>query len=187
MLETLKLPASSRFRSIEATRINSANRLVNHSALSAAPRREALVIPRPKSVAHPNRLGRSEMRLMGLATACTVGVCGILLLYLAAYAQVTRLGIAQADARAQLRRNLLQNEMLRAERDRLQSPQYVILKAESLGMSSRGSTPVEYLSSATMSAKNGSIVPGASPSDGADQVITGGTTADNSSAASLDH
>ena len=187
MLETLKLPASSRFRATEATRLTSTSRSVNHSTVNAAPRREALVIPRAKTVTHPNRLGRSEMRLMGLATACTAAVCGLLLLYLAAYAQVTRLGIDQADARAQLRRNLLQNEMLRAERDRLQSPQYVILRAEALGMSSRGSTPVEYLSSAMVPAKNGSVDQSASLGDEADQGITGGTTADYSSAASLHH
>ena len=91
------------------------------------------------------RLARSEMRLMGLATVCTAVVCGLLLLYLAAYAQVTRLGIAQAEARVSLRQNRLQNEMLRAERDRLQSPASVIARATALGMTPRGASRVDYL------------------------------------------
>ncbi len=100
--------------------------------------------PRTDRAAHA-RLARSEMRLMGLATTCTAVVCGLLLLYLAAYAQVTRLGIAQADARVSLRQNRLQNEMLRAERDRLQSPATVIARATALGMAPRAGGRVDYL------------------------------------------
>ena len=56
------------------------------------------------------------MRLMGLATVCTAVVCALLLVYLAAYARVTQLGIAQAAARTQLRQNQIRNELLQAER-----------------------------------------------------------------------
>ena len=66
------------------------------------------------------------MRLMGAATTCTAVVCGLLLLYLAAYAHVTQLGIEQSRALAQLRDNRVRNEMLRAKCDQLQSPQYII-------------------------------------------------------------
>ncbi len=100
---------------------------------------------RPAAPARQSRLGRSEMRLMGVATTCTAVVCGLLLLYLAAYAHVTRLGIDQSQARAHLRDNRLRNEMLRAERDRLQSPQHVISAATAQGMTPRGATPVEYI------------------------------------------
>ena len=127
------------------------------------------------------------MRLMGLATVCTAVVCGLLLLYLAAYAHVTRLGIDQANARGQLRRNQLQNEMLQAERDRLQSPHRVIAAATALGMTERGSTPVEYISTAFLPAKNGGADRIASVGEGADQGTNGGTTADSSTAASFDH
>jgi len=121
------------------------------------------------------------MRLMGLASVCTAVVCGLLLLYLAAYAQVTRLGIAQANARGQLRRNLMQNEMLQAERDRLQSPHRVIAAAMALGMTERGSVPIEYLSDGHGSVTRIDV------GDGADQGNHGGTTADSSAAASLHH
>lgn len=107
--------------------------------------------PRTDRAAHA-RLARSEMRLMGLATTCTAVVCGLLLLYLAAYAQVTRLGIAQADARVSLRQNRLQNEMLRAERDRLQSPATVIARATALGMTPRAGGRVDYLPSSKTAA-----------------------------------
>jgi hypothetical protein len=85
------------------------------------------------------------MRLMGLATTCTAIVCGLLLLYLAAYARVSQLGYDQAEARVQLRQNQLQNESLRAERDRLQSRRHVIQEALALGMTPRGETPISYI------------------------------------------
>ena len=194
MLETRKPPASPRIRPAD-TRRPSAPR--SRSLGNTALRSHANIAPRPTPVARPNRLGRSEMRLMGLATTSTAVVCGLLLLYLAAYAHVTRLGIDQADARGQLRRNQLQNEMLRAERDHLQSPQWVIPQALSHGMTVRGSTPVEYVvSTASLPGKN---LPGknggadriaslnSSLGDGADQGTHGGTTADSSTAASFNH
>ena len=212
MLETRKPPASPQIRPADVSRrpITSPSRTAGNAALRSqaersrvdrrqSDRRQADAVPRPASAVRPNRLGRSEMRLMGLASVCTAVVCGLLLLYLAAYAHVTRLGIDQANARGQLRRNLMQNEMLQAERDRLQSPHRVIAAATALGMTERGSAPIEYLSSTVSlpqinskvpemkSEVNGSAARVASFSDGADQGTHGGTTADSSPAASLYH
>lgn len=115
---------------------------VGNTALESAPER-----PQPRAASKPrmSRLGRSEMRLMGLATTCTAIVCGLLLLYLAAYAHVSQLGYDQAEARTLLRRNQLQNESLRAERDRLQSRRRVLQAALALGMTPRGATPISYV------------------------------------------
>jgi hypothetical protein len=51
-----------------------------NAALETAPERSET---RPSPLPRQSRLGRSEMRLMGLATTCTAIVCGLLLLYLA--------------------------------------------------------------------------------------------------------
>jgi len=204
MLETRKPPASPKIRPADVSRrpLTSSSRTSGNAALQTqterrqttrsqtersqtdrrlADRRQSVPAARPASAVRPNRLGRSEMRLMGLASVCTAVVCGLLLLYLAAYAQVTRLGIAQANARGQLRRNLMQNEMLQAERDRLQSPHRVIAAAMALGMTERGSVPIEYLSDGHGSVTRIDV------GDGADQGNHGGTTADSSAAASLHH
>ena len=229
MLETRKPLASPRIRPADVSRrpITSPSRTSGNAVLRAQPehsqtersqtersrvdrrqsdRRQADAVRRPAAAVRPNRLGRSEMRLMGLASACTTVVCGLLLLYLAAYAHVTRLGIDQANARVQLRRNLMQNEMLQAERDRLQSPPRVVAAAMALGMTERGSVPIEYLSptaslpeiksevpevksevSEVKSEENGGAARFASFGGGADQGTYGGTTADGSTAASLHH
>jgi hypothetical protein len=217
MLETRKPPASPRIRPTDVSRrpITSPSRTSGNAVLRAetersqtersrvdrrqSDRRQADTARRPASAVRPNRLGRSEMRLMGLASACTAMVCGLLLLYLAAYAHVTRLGIDQANARVQLRRNLMQNEMLQAERDSLQSPHRVAAAALALGMTERGSVPIEYLSPTASLPEIKSEVPEvksehdggaarfASFGGGADQGTYGGTTADGSTAASLHH
>jgi hypothetical protein len=217
MLETRKPPASPRIRPADVSRrpITSPSRTSGNAVLRAetersqtersrvdrrqSDRRQADTARRPASAVRPNRLGRSEMRLMGLASACTAMVCGLLLLYLAAYAHVTRLGIDQANARVQLRRNLMQNEMLQAERDSLQSPHRVAAAALALGMTERGSVPIEYLSPTASLPEIKSEVPEvksehdggaarfASFGGGADQGTYGGTTADGSTAASLHH
>ncbi len=190
MLETRKPPASPRIRPADASRRSPDSRrpAAVRSAGNAALRRELDIPPRPTPVARPNRLGRSEMRLMGLATVCTAVVCGLLLLYLAAYAHVTRLGIDQANARAQLRQSRLENEMLQEERDRLQSPQRVIAAATAMGMTTRGSTPVEYLSASSLTAAQGSRLAnlnGLAEQQAADQETHGGTTEDSRTAASF--
>lgn len=157
MLETRTPPDSNRTRRLDA--------LPRSASRDAADRRPAVpggvtsgnVVFRPapsqeRPAARPaaspraRRMGRAEVRLMGLATTCTAVVCGLLLVYLAAYARVTRLGIDQAEAHTLLVRRQLQNEMLRAERDRLQSPQRVVSAATALGMTPRGATRVNYIS-----------------------------------------
>lgn len=209
MLETRMPSVSTRTRRLDApprpaARASSAARLAAREALTARSRsmtgNTALEtapthLPvRPAAITRQSRLGRSEMRLMGLATTCTAIVCGLLLLYLAAYAHVSQLGYDQAQARTQLRQNLLENENLRAERDRLQSRHLVIQEAVALGMTPRGSTPIRYLTarashdgqearektqtSRTEDAKMASV---------GEQEINGGTTADSYQQPSFDH
>ena len=154
MLETRTPPNPNRTRRMDALPHRSAAdaRLaaratarpvaIGNTALEAAP---GLPPSRPAARPRTSRLGRSEMRLMGLATTCTAVVCGLLLLYLAAYAHVSQLGYDQAEARVQLRHYQLQNESLRAKRDFLQSRTHVIRAAIALGMTPRGSTPITYI------------------------------------------
>jgi len=148
MLETRTQPTSHRTRRLDASPrpvarpASAARSVLGNTALEAVPARP---LPRRAPAPRPSRLGRSEMRLMGLATTCTAIVCGLLVLYLAAYAHVSQLGYDQAQARTQLRQNQLQNESLRAERDRLQSRHHVIQEALVLGMTPRGETPVTYI------------------------------------------
>lgn len=152
MLETRLPPPTSRTRrpDVAPRPVTRTTRTLGSAALApervppAAAPEPSRRTPRADRAARA-RLARSEMRLMGLATICTAIVCGLLLVYLAAYAQVTKLGIAQAEARVTLRQNRLQNEMLRAERDRLQSPASVIARATALGMTPRGASRVDYL------------------------------------------
>ncbi len=150
MLETRTPPNPNRTRRLDAlphhgarpARSTARPAVIGNTALEAVPDP-----PRTRAASQPrmSRLGRSEMRLMGLATTCTAVVCGLLLLYLAAYANVSRLGYDQAEARVQLRHYQLQNESLRAKRDFLQSRSHVIHEALALGMTPRGSTPISYI------------------------------------------
>jgi len=196
MLETRRPPNSTRTRRMTATpgptapRASSAAsvtrpRFVGNTALGeaqTAPKSAPHTASRPVSKPRPSRLGRSEMRLMGVATVCTAVVCGLLLLYLAAYAQVTRLGIAQAQARADLRDNRLKNMMLRAECDGLESPQHVIKAATLLGMTPRGSIPIRYIAAPGVSNHGAN-----SDWNGGERGTNGGTTADSSAATSFNH
>lgn len=81
---------------------------------------------------------------MAIAVVCTAVLCGLLVLYLAAYARVTLLGIDQSQARTLLRQKRLENQTLRAERDRLESPNHVLAAAAAQGMT-RTKTPVIYI------------------------------------------
>ena len=147
MLETRTPSNSNRTRRLDALprpNARAARSAIGNTALETV---SASPLPRRASATpRISRLGRSEMRLMGLATTCTAIVCGLLLLYLAAYAHVSQLGYNQAEARTQLRQNQLQNESLRAERDRLQSRHHVIQMALAMGMTPRGATPISYIS-----------------------------------------
>lgn len=150
---------------------------IGNTALEAAP---GLPPARPAARPRVSRQGRSEMRLMGLATTCTAIVCGLLLLYLAAYAHVSQLGYDQAEARTQLRHNQLQNESLRAKRDFLQSRSHVIRQALALGMTPRGATPISYITAprmATGGPNQDGMKTAADRTPGGEQGISGDTTA----------
>ncbi len=128
--------------------------------------------------ARSNRLSRSEMRLMGIATICTAVVCALLLLYLAAYAEVTQLGIAQAAARTELHRNQMRRQLLEAERNALESPQRITAAAIVQGMTPRGRTPVDYVAAQPAVNAHESDLQGNS---------AGGTTQDSRTAAPFGH
>jgi cell division protein FtsB len=153
-----------------------------NAALETAPERSET---RPSPLPRQSRLGRSEMRLMGLATTCTAIVCGLLLLYLAAYAHVSQLGYNQAQARVQLRQNQLTNESLRAERDRLQSRHYVIQQALAQGMAPRGATPIRYITAQTRPGDQSRA--DVRMAEGSEQDSNSGATADSNQQPSFDH
>ena len=172
---------SSAARSLSAPRIGGRDQAVREQP-AAEPIRRTL------PSARQSRLNRSEMRLMGFATACTAVVCALLLLYLAAYAHVTQLGIEQAHARGQLHQNQLRSELLQAERNSLESPQRIVAAAVAQGMTPRGATPVNYVAAAQTGAAHSDMKQdSASLASDWDQGSNGGTTEDSRAAASLSH
>lgn len=200
MLETRTPPISTRTRrSSQAARSETpvlAARTANASHLRARSQaaREQVSdesIRRALPSARHSRLSRSEMRLMGLATASTAIACALLLVYLAAYAHVTQLGIEQAQAQAGLHRDQVRSELLMAQRNALESPQRIVAAAAAQGMTPRGSTPINYI--AARSVESGMRQPGAKAQIGGemasdwDQGSSGGTTEDSSTAASFHH
>lgn len=108
--------------------------------LSAEPS-SARPAPNRKSV---DRLARSEGRLMMAAAACTMIFCAVLVIYLAAYARVTNLGLSQSHARVELRALSQQNQILRAKLASMQSPDDIVKHAALLGMTP-GTRPVCYI------------------------------------------
>jgi cell division protein FtsL len=193
MLDTRMPPVSTRTRRSQSS-ARPESRFQARPATSPRPEertaREQFAEPARRALpsARTNRLARSEMRLMGLATACTAGVCALLLLYLAAYAHVTQLGIAQAQARTQLHQNQLRNELLQAERNSLESPQRIDAAAAMQGMTPRGATPVNYISvHRSILAQQRTEQPGGETASVWDQGNSSGTTEDSSQSASRDH
>lgn len=91
------------------------------------------------------RLSRSEARLLTMAISCTVVVCALLVLYLAAYAHVTLLGMRQAKLRTELRQKRLENETLKATLAVSLNPDRVAERAADLGMT-RDHKRVDYIS-----------------------------------------
>ena len=136
--------------------------------------------------ARSSRLGRSEMRLMGIATTGTAVVCALLLVYLAAYAQVTQLGIAQSSARLELRHNQLRSQLLEAERNALESPQRIIVAAVAQGMVPRDRTPVNYVAVPQRITETEQKT-GQTDAQSASQGNSGGTTEDSRTAAPFGH
>ncbi len=181
MLETRTPQNPDRTRRLDALPRSGSRASAEHRPLASgnAVPRPAPPTERPAASPRSRRMGRAEIRLMGMATTCTAVICGLLLVYLAAYARVTRLGIDQAEARTLLVRRQLQNEMLRAERDRLQSPQRVVAAATALGMTPRGATRVNYIPAHLSDIPVHKTVAG--------QGMNGGTNPDGFTAASLGH
>ncbi len=92
----------------------------------------------------PDRMARSEARLLTMAVTCTVLVCTLLVLYLAAYAHITSLGINQAQMRTVLRQKRLENETLKATLAGLQNPDHVAAFALAKGMT-RDPRRIDYI------------------------------------------
>lgn len=90
------------------------------------------------------RLSRSEARLLTMAISCTVIVCALLVVYLAAYAHVTMLGMGQAKLRTELRQKRLENEKLKAALAVSLNPDLVAKNAAELGMT-RDHRRVDYI------------------------------------------
>ena len=211
MLETRMPTTSSRTRRSHSAVRSEAQSLPARSgnALRSGIREQAArvqvseePIRRSLPSARQSRLGRSEMRLMGLATASTAVVCALLLLYLAAYAHVTQLGIQQSQARVQLRQNQIRNELLQAERNSLESPQRIVAAAAAQGMTPRGATPIDYVAAQPAAVpqattqyeavQDGAGLAGAKQNDVEmasdwDQGSKSGTTEDSRPAASFHH
>ena len=197
MLDTRTPPTSSRTRrsSLSArpdARRPAPGRFSSRSQAQAAPARERVAAEEPGRRALPSarssRLGRSEMRLMGAATVCTAVVCALLLLYLAAYAQVTQLGIEQAAARTVLHRNQMRRQLLEAERNTLESPQRITAAAIAQGMAPRGRTPVDYVAARPAENALGTETHGTETHESdAQGNSTGGTTEDSRAAAPFGH
>ena len=192
-------PSSARPELRSEVRLSEVRPRVRSHTQSASAQREPAAEPIRRSLpsARTSRLARSEMRLMGLATVCTAVACALLLVYLAAYARVTQLGITQSAARTQLHQNQIRNELLQAERNSLECPQRIEAAAVAQGMAPRGATPVDYVTArksvaAQTEAKSDAVTSGMIGQTGAtgpgwEQGSRGGTTEDSGAAASGDH
>ena len=90
------------------------------------------------------RIPRSEARLLTWAVTSAVVVCGLLVLYLAAYAHLTMLGIAQSKAKHDLREKWQLNQVLRAQEATLRSPDHIAARAVRLGLT-KNSVRVDYI------------------------------------------
>lgn len=84
--------------------------------------------------ARSRRMTRSEARLLTWTVTSAVVVCGLLVLYLAAYAHLTLLGIEQAKAQHDFREKWQMNQMLRAQVASLKNPDRIAAGAVRLGL-----------------------------------------------------
>lgn len=105
--------------------------------------------PRPsrsprRGKALPDRMARSEARLLTMAVTCTAVVCALLVLYLAAYAHIASLGINQSQMRTALRQKRLDNETLKATLAGLRNPDHVAAFALAKGMT-RDPRRIDYI------------------------------------------
>ena len=196
MLDTRMPPVSPRTRRsytsaqpAPASRLQARGQTVREQAVRVQTAREQDA-PEPARRSLPStrtsRLARSDMRMMSLAIASTAAVCALLLLYLAAYAHVTQLGIAQSQARTQLHDNQIRNALLQAQRNALESPQRIEAAAAAQGMTPRGAAPVNYIAAQTASAQTALAQTVQTQPDG-DQGIKSDTTENSGAAASGSH
>lgn len=81
-----------------------------------------------------DRLVQKEAKLVAAAVICTSVVCTLLVIYLAAYAQVSSLGIQMSKARVELHKQHLLGETLRAQVARAASPDRIAAAAIKNGM-----------------------------------------------------
>ena len=81
-----------------------------------------------------DRLVQKEAKLVAAAVICTSIVCTLLVIYLAAYAQVSSLGIQMSKARVELHKQRLLGETLRAQVARAASPDRIAAAAIKNGM-----------------------------------------------------
>ncbi len=88
--------------------------------------------PRPQPVR--SRLARSEARMLALAVAVTALMCAVLVVYLAAYARVTQLGLEQSAAHRQLAQEVMENHRLAVEQAELQDRGRIVAEAGKLHM-----------------------------------------------------
>ncbi len=193
MLDTRMSPISTRPRRSSSARPELRPELrprIRPDARAGSALRQPVEEPARRALpsAQTSRLARSEMRLMGLATACTAVACALLLVYLAAYAHVTQLGIAQASARTLLHQNQVRNELLQAERNALECPQRIEAAAAAQGMTPRGATPVNYVTAQKeyVTAQKETQL-GAESAAGWEQGSGSGTTENSGAAASGSH
>jgi cell division protein FtsL len=80
------------------------------------------------------RLARSEARLLTWAIAFACVVCGLMVVYLAAYAHVHLLGDQQAAMHSEWHKKWQENQSLRGEVASLQSPARIGARAAALGL-----------------------------------------------------
>ena len=140
------------------------------------------VKPRP---AHPGlRLEKSERRLMSFAIGITGLICVLLVAYLAVYANLTRLGIEDSQARMLERSLQVDNDRLRLEYAELRSPERVSAAAVAQKMSTSG-TVVDYINPKqleTVAADSQQQPIDTQATDGRTKVAYNGTANESSSA-----
>ena len=92
-----------------------------------------------------SRMARSEARLLAFAVAGTALMCAVLVIYLAAYAHVSQLGLEQARARRSCARPACRMTSFRRSWRGLQSPARVIAAAPGAGHGACGTRPATYI------------------------------------------
>jgi cell division protein FtsL len=137
MLET-RLPLSSLPSTLPLPAVRPAPRREPPPAFAPrqAPRVSRPTVPRraARRALVRSRLARSEARMLTLAVAVTALMCAVLVVYLAAYAHVTQLGLEQAAAHRQLAQEISDGRQLEVEQAELQDRGRIVAEARKLHM-----------------------------------------------------